>query len=233
MRGRVIPIVLVHGSGHTHESFSAQTAALGCDAVSLPGHPEGEVLSSVGDCAAWLAKYLQWKGSERAIVGGNSLGGAIAIEFALRYPQRTAGLILLGTGARLRVAPKIFEMIDSRWPDCIDDLVGFSLAAGADQSLRESVRHWHELVGRRTTRRDYQNCDEFNAMDRIASIRARTLIVVGSEDRMTPVKYSEYLRDNIGGSELAIVEGAGHMAHAERPDEVNALIRSMFADAPA
>lgn len=227
------PIVLVHGSGHTHESFDAQVAALGCDAVSLPGHPEGEALASVGDCAAWLAKYLRWKGVDRAIVGGNSLGGAIAIEFALRYPEQTAGLILLGTGARLKVAPMIFEMIDSRWPDCVDDLAGFSLAPSADPSLRTRVRDWHLLVGRRSTRRDYQDCDEFDAMDRVASIRARTLILVGADDKMTPQKYSAFLRDKISGSEMAVIEGAGHMAHAEKPEAVNERIRAAFAESLA
>jgi pimeloyl-ACP methyl ester carboxylesterase len=233
MRRPVIPMVLIHGSGHTHESFDAQVAAFGCDAVSLPGHPEGEALASIGDSAAWLAKYLRWKGTDRAIVGGNSLGGAIAIEFALRYPERTAGLLLVGTGARLKVAPTIFEMIDSRWPDCIDDLVGFSLAAAADPSLRAQVRAWHELVGPRSTRRDYENCDEFDAMGRVASIRARTLIVVGAEDKMTPQKYSAYLHDKIAGSELAVIDGAGHMAHAEKPGAVNEQITAVFSDSVA
>lgn len=233
MRRRVTPMVLVHGSGHTHDSFAAQAAAFGCDAVSLPGHPEGEALGSVGDCAAWLAKYLRWKGADRAIVGGNSLGGAIAIEFALRYPEQTAGLVLIGTGARLKVAPMIFEMIDTRWPDCTDELVGFSLSAAADPSLRARVRDWHVLVGPSSTRRDYQNCDEFDAMERVASIRARTLILVGAEDKMTPQKYSAYLHDKIAGSELSVIEGAGHMAHAEKPEAVNDRITAFFSESLA
>ena len=229
----MVPLVLVHGSGHTHESFAAQAEALACDAVSLPGHPEGDALGSVGDCAAWLAKYLRWKGADQAIVGGNSLGGAIAIEFALRYPELTAGLVLIGTGARLKVAPAIFEMIDARWPACIDDLVAFSLSPSADASLRDRAKRWHEVVGNRSTRRDYQNCDEWEAMDRVASIKAKTLVIVGAEDRMTPPKYAAFLNEKIDGSELAVIDGAGHLAHAERPDAVNARIRQVFAEALA
>lgn len=226
----MIPLVLVHGSGHTHESFDAQAAALGCDAVSLPGHPEGEALTSVGDCAVWLARYLRWKGADQAIVGGNSLGGAIALEFALRYPEQTAGLVLIGTGARLKVAPAILESIDARWPQCVDDLVASSLAPSAGAALRERVKGWHLLVGKHSTRRDYQNCDEFDVMDRIAAIRARTLVVVGALDKMTPQKYAAFLHERIASSELAIVEGAGHLAHAEKPAEVNARIRAAFAE---
>jgi len=230
MRARVIPMVLVHGSGHTRATFDAQVAAFECDAVSLPGHPEGEALASVGDCAVWLAKYLRWKGVSQAIIGGNSLGGAIAIEFALRYPDATAGLVLLGTGARLKVAPQIFQMIDERWPECIDDLVGLSLATDAPAPLRERIKSWHAEVGQRSTRQDYADCDAFDAMDRVASIRARTLVIVGSADAMTPPKYASFLQQRIAGSELALIEGAGHLAHAEKPEAVNDRICAVFAD---
>jgi pimeloyl-ACP methyl ester carboxylesterase len=228
----MLPLIFIHGSGHTHDSFAAQLDAFSnADAVSLPGHPEGAPLESVGDCAVWLSKYLRWKNADRAIVGGNSLGGAIAIEFALRYPENTAGLILIGAGARLRVTPEIFQMIDERWPDCIDTLAKWSLAAGAPDELRAQVKSWHLTVGQGSTRRDYANCNAFDAMERIGSIRTKTLIVVGSADEMTPVKYSHFLHEKIAGSALTIVDGAGHLAHAERPDVVNTSIRETFAAA--
>jgi pimeloyl-ACP methyl ester carboxylesterase len=225
------PLVFVHGSGHTHESFADQVAEFAnADAVSLPGHPEGQSLLSIADGAVWLAKYLQWKGTGKAIVGGNSLGGAIALEFALRYPERTAGLVLLGTGARLKVSPEIFAMLDDDWPDCIDTISGWSLSADAPAELRIRLREWHLAVGQATTRQDFTNCNGFDVMDRLASIDTRTLIVVGSEDKMTPPKYSRFLHEKIAGSRLAIIEGAGHLAHAEKPQAVNELIRAAFDD---
>ena len=227
-------MVFVHGSGHTHESFADQVAAFAsADAVSLPGHPEGRPLSSVGDCAAWLAKYLQWKGTGKAIVGGNSLGGAIALEFALRFPERTAGLVLLGTGGRLKVSSEIFAMLDDKWPDCIDTIAGWSLAPDAPAELRTRLREWHLIVGREATRQDYANCNAFDVMDRLASLDVKTLIVVGSVDEMTPPKYSRFLNEKIAGSRLAIVDGAGHLAHAEKPQAVNELIHATFDDVPA
>src|ERR1700730_5943932 len=230
----MLPIVLVHGSGHTHESFAAQVAAFAtADAVSLPGHPEGQALTSVGDCAEWLAKSLQSKGTRKAIVGGNSLGGAIALEFALRFPERTAGLVLLGTGGRLKVSSEIFAMLDDKWPDCIDTIAGWSPAPDAPAELRTRRREWHLIVGREATRQDYANCNAFDVMDRLASLDVKTLIVVGSVDEMTPPKYSRFLNEKIAGSRLAIVDGAGHLAHAEKPQAVNELIHATFDDVPA
>src|SRR5215472_10266090 len=97
-------MLMVHGSGYTDDSFRAQSEALPeADALSLPGHPEGQALKSVGELAAWLERYVRWKQVGPAVIAGNSLGGAIGMEWALRYPADVAGLVLIGTGARLRV----------------------------------------------------------------------------------------------------------------------------------
>jgi pimeloyl-ACP methyl ester carboxylesterase len=224
-------LVYVHGSGHIYESFRDQLAAFqGSDAVSLPGHPEGRALTSVADGAVWLSKYLRWKGAGTAIVAGNSLGGAIAIEWALSYPSNVAGLILLGTGGRLKVNPKIFDMIDNDWPGCVDSLVDYSVSGIASTELRQRLRDWHLTVGQASTRQDYANCNEFDAMDRLHGIHAPTLIVVGVDDQLTPVKYAKFLNERIAGSQLEIVDGAGHMAHAEQPSTVNRLIQARFGE---
>jgi len=223
-------LVLIHGSGYTHDSFREQTAAFPeADATSLPGHPEGQALASVGEIADWLERYVRWKDRGPAVVAGNSLGGAIAMEWALRYPADAAGLILIGTGARLRVSQRIFELIDDRWPASIKTLVDFGLGPRASAELRSRACEWHRIVGQKSTRTDYAACNEFDAMDRVADINAPTLIVVGSEDKLTPPKFSRYLNEKIASSSLLEVEGAGHLVMAERPDIVNRAIRDFQA----
>jgi pimeloyl-ACP methyl ester carboxylesterase len=220
-----LPLLYIHGSGCTEDSFRAQSEAFsGSDPVSLPGHPSGEALESVEAHAAWFARYVQWKHAGRAVVAGNSLGGAITLRWALEFPDQAAGLILIGTGARLRVSPQIFEMIDQRWPDCIDVLSGMALAPDAPAALRDRFRQWHLGVGRLTTRLDYAACDRFDAMGDLGRIKIPTLIIAGSLDKMTPPKFSQYLHEQIAGSTLTIIEGAGHLVMAERPAQVNAAI---------
>ena len=224
------PLLYLHGSGHTQDSFRAQVEAFpGSDALSLPGHPSGQALNSVVQCADWLARYLEWKRSDRAVVAGNSLGGAIALQWALDRPEQAAGLILIGTGARLRVSPDIFKMLDEDWPACIDTLTDWAVASAASVELRERIKGWHHTVGRDSTRADYAACNEFDVIDRLAEINVPALIIVGADDRMTPSKYSVFLNDHLKNSALEIVPGAGHVVMGEKPEQVNSAISAFIS----
>jgi pimeloyl-ACP methyl ester carboxylesterase len=217
-------LLYIHGSGYTEDSFRAQAAAFaGSDAVTLPGHPGGEAFETVEEASAWFARYVGWRHAGRAVVAGNSLGGAIALRWALDFPDQAAGLILIGTGARLRVSPRIFQMLDD-WPGSVPSLVDLALAPDAPAQLRERVTSWHLAVGQQTTKRDYAACDRFDVMHELASLQAPTLILVGSLDQLTPPKYALYLHEHIAGSKLSVIDGAGHIAMAERAVEVNGLI---------
>lgn len=226
-------MLYLHGSGYTQDSFAAQAAAFtGSDALSLPGHPGGEALESVEESASWFARYVDWKHAGRAVAVGNSLGGAIALRWALDFPEQVAGLVLIGTGARLRVSPQIFQMLDERWPACIETLTDLALSPSASAELRSRTREWHELVGVESTRRDYVACDKFDVIQELATLHTPTLIIVGSLDQLTPPKYATYLHDRIAASTLSIIEGAGHIAMAERPAEVNAAIGRFLRSLP-
>jgi pimeloyl-ACP methyl ester carboxylesterase len=72
---------------------------------------------------------------------------------------------------------------------------------------------------------DFLCCDKFDIMTRVQDIKVPTLIICGTEDIMTPPKYSEFLAAKIPGSKHVLVEGAGHSIALEKPDEVNKVIR--------
>lgn len=223
-------LLYIHGSGCTEDSFRAQADAfLGSDAVTLPGHPGGEAFETVEEASAWFARYVEWRHAGRAVAAGNSLGGAIAIRWALDYPEQVAGLILIGTGARLRVSPAIFKMLDEDWPACVSALAKGELGPNASPELRERVAGWHREVGREAMRRDYGACDRFDVMTELAELQIPTLVIVGSADQLTPPKYAAYLHEHIAGSQLAVIEEAGHLAMTERPLEVNAAIAAFLA----
>jgi len=119
-------------------------------------------------------------------------------------------------------------MLDERWPACAADLVALALAPGAAAALRARAIACHLTVGQQTTRSDYAACDAFDVRADIRSLSSPVRIIVGSEARMTPRKYADFLNAHIARSELAVIEGAGHLAMAERPREVNAAIEAFL-----
>jgi pimeloyl-ACP methyl ester carboxylesterase len=76
---------------------------------------------------------------------------------------------------------------------------------------------------------DYAACDAFDVMERLEEIRCPTLAICGTADRLTPLKYSVYLRDHTPGAELVLVDTAGHMVMLEKPEVVARAVFEFIA----
>ena len=149
------------------------------------------------------------------VLGGHSMGGAIALEFALRYGGRLAGLILVGTGARLRVAPEILTGIQNDIEGTTALLAEWAHGEHVDPNLQRIYLRRLREVDPQVLAGDFLACDAFDRRADVAAITVPALILCGDADRMTPVKYSQFLAEQMPGAQLIIVPGAGHMAMLE------------------
>jgi pimeloyl-ACP methyl ester carboxylesterase len=220
-------IIFVHGSGAYKDIWRYQTEYFrDSHAVNLPGHPHGQTLGSVAECADWLRKYVEGRGSKDAILGGHSLGGAITLTYALRYPQELKGIIVISSGARLRVHPMILascqEAVEGnlqQWYQMIEEIYRLT-----PDDYRQEVVEKQKAIGPAVMLNDFLACDKFDIMDRVQQIRLPALIICGELDAMTPVKYASYLATKIANSRLVIIPQATHLAIAEKPEAVNKAI---------
>ncbi|NOG48044.1 MAG: alpha/beta fold hydrolase [Chloroflexi bacterium] len=112
---------------------------VGCLAVDLNGHYKsaGDGHADMAGHADDLAALLDALGIDRAIVCGHSMGGAVALTFAIQHPDRMLGMALISTGARLRVNPEILRRAEHD-PDSLDAFLLDYLWAG-DPSKRGSA----------------------------------------------------------------------------------------------
>jgi pimeloyl-ACP methyl ester carboxylesterase len=191
-------------------------------AVDLPGHGKtgGAPLPDMAAYAEALHAWADALGLSRFVLAGHSMGGAIALEYALRHGGRLAGLILLSTGARLRVSPTILAGIQADFGATVDLLVRSMYGEGADANLlRLGARRLRE-VKPEALHADFAACDAFDRRADVARIAVPTLILCGDNDVMTPLKSSEFLREQISGSQLVVIPGAGHMAALQQPQVV-------------
>jgi pimeloyl-ACP methyl ester carboxylesterase len=156
------------------------------------------------------------------------MGGAIALQAALSRIGGLEALILAGTGAKLKVSPAIFNGIAARFKEFAPELVEWMMAKAADPALREDVTRDVLSTKPSTFASDFRACDAFDVRGRLGEINVPALVVVGDDDRLTPLKYSEFLATNLRGAVLKILRGAGHIAMLEKPAEMNNVIASFL-----
>lgn len=224
-------LVFVHGAGSSSLSFYYQLRHFrNSKAIDLPGHPVGKPCTSIEGYVEWVRGFNTARRYKDVILCGHSMGGAIALRYALLYPEELRGLILMGTGAKLRVHPDYLEQCrepgenNSRWMEHQK-----SYYKGVESDIYQVLVRRAAEIGPSVELNDLLSCDRFDVMGEVDQIKLPTAIISGSEDQMTPVKYSEYLAHNIPGARQEVVPGANHFVQLQKYQQVNAKIESFLA----
>jgi pimeloyl-ACP methyl ester carboxylesterase len=220
-------LVFVHGAGNTGRVWYYQTKYFpDSDAVTLPNRSGDKPFASIEQYAEWLHDYIQGRGYQKPVIIGHSMGGAIAQRYALDYPDELSGLVLIATGARLRVRPDFLQAMENALdasPEEARKLVE-PFYSTVPEEVREMIVNDVVSIGVAARLNGFRCCDRFDVMDKVHLIKVPTLVISGTEDVMTPLKYARYLVDKIEGARLVVIEGATHFVFLERPEEVNRAI---------
>jgi len=225
-QGSNCAIIFIHGAGGSHKHWTQQTAELGKNfltiAVDLPGHgdSESEPFDQLEGYSNFLYDFAERVLGTKFVLASHSMGGAIALDFALRFPSQLSGLVLIGTGARMRVTPRIMEIFapGKSFPEF--NTFTNSAVANSEVFIQAGIDpiYYH----------DFLFCDGFDYMDRIKYIGTPTLVIGASEDPIKPPRCSQYLAARIPNSQLVIIEQAGHLMMLEKPQQVNAHIEQFI-----
>jgi pimeloyl-ACP methyl ester carboxylesterase len=223
-------LVFIHGAGESSLLWDAQVAGLleraNTVALDLPGHgrSSGSARQTVPGYAALMVDFITAIAAPNPIPCGLSMGGAVTQQLLLEHSAHFRAGIIVSSGARLKVLPSLFDMIDTSMRTYVDmiDRLGFSEktpAAVKQPFLEESLKASPHVV-----QGDFRACDGFDAMQRVRAIRVPVLVISAEDDKLTPPKYSEFLERHIPITTRAHILNAGHFVPIEKPLEVNAAI---------
>jgi len=163
--------------------------------------------------------------AEKMHLVGLSMGGRIARNVALHYPDRLHTLTLVSTtpGFDALSADEVRRFVTERktsTPEGMRRLLGSRARPGAFEELTESLSLLHEESYRKTLEASV-------AQDRgapLENIRVPTLVIAGDEDTVYPPALAREVARRIPGARLVMVEGAGHLVNLEQPERFNQLV---------
>ena len=222
--GAASDLIFIHESGGCHQSWPAEImeiSAANVYVLDLPGHgySGGDGAHEIAPYAACVEAVVEALGLSSVVLCGHSLGGAITLQLALESPPWLSKIVLVGTGARLRVNPAILEEIQRDFAGAVEMMGAFIYGPNPDEALKARARETLlELSSAEVMRGDFIACDRFDVMDDLEKICVPTLVVAGSHDLLTPLKYSSFMAAGIKGAQLTTIEGAGHAMAQERPE---------------
>ncbi|HEU0304278.1 MAG TPA: alpha/beta fold hydrolase [Gaiellaceae bacterium] len=234
LRGAGSPLLLVQGLGYPRWGWEPVVDGLaerflvclydnrGIGESDVPAGPY-TVPQLAGDALA----VLDAAGIEQAHVVGTSLGGMVAQELALTYPDRVERLVLVCTTPGVRGVPmpeqtvRLMAEAPSLAPDvALRRFVENALAPGAPAELVDEITRrrlesppdpagWAAQAGAAMS---------FDALDRLGELSAPTLVLHGTEDAVVDPANADLLAAGIPGARLELFEGCGHLFMWEQPD---------------
>ena len=228
-QGRGLPLVMLHGMMGVPENWKGVFPHLPetCRAVALrfPFFEDGVELNSVPAVAAYAEGYMDQAGIDSAVLCGNSLGGHVALDLAMKDPRRVRGLILTGSSGLFErtfgsVTPHpprewVYEKVSEIFYDkshATDELVDWVIQIIAE---RQNVRDLVKIA--KSAKRD-------NVAERLKQIRCPVLLLWGRQDEITPPNVAEEFHQRLPNSELVWQDHCGHTPMMEYPRQFGEIV---------
>ncbi|WP_417518057.1 alpha/beta fold hydrolase [Minwuia sp.] len=240
-------VVLIHGAAMSHLAWTLQTRYLahhGKSVLSLDlpgcGETEGEVMDSVEDYAAWIQKVLDTLKVQEAALIGHSMGALIAIEAAGQRPERIRALGLLGVCYPLGVNDAFLAAAKDDLPLAIGLMNDWAHGRRAHLGGFDVPGLW--MVGTDTQviaqakpgvmHKCLSICAAYTGGEKAAAaVTCPTVVVLGQNDQMTPMKLGLKTAAMIDGSQVVQLEDCGHMMMFEQPRKLLRTLEGLLDQA--
>lgn len=230
-----IPLIMLHGLADSWRIFerliSHLPESIHVYAMTQRGHGDSSRPESgygTGDFEEDLVMFMDALGIERAVILGASSGGFPARSFAVSHPERTLGLVLLGSPATLKGIPAVQEIWDSKIsrltdpvdPEFVEEFAKGTLSKPVPREFLEVVLEENLKLPARVWRDTTEGIMSEEFPGTLGRISAPTLIIWGDQDGLLSKRSQEEMAQVIPDSRLVVLREAGHLLYFEDPEGV-------------
>ena len=243
--GDLGPIVVAHGLLMDREMFEPQVEARqpGCRIITWDARCHGQTETTDDPFTYWdladdLTGLLDHLGIKRAVIGGMSQGGFVALRFALKHPERVSALILLGTQAGSEDPDKVATyqvMLDVWQTEGLNDQLAETIAPivlGNEWPGREPwIAKWRQMP-RSLLRPAFEALvGREDIHGRLGEIKAPALVIHGTADAAIDVELAQRMCSDLADCrQLTTIEGGGHACNLTHPKLVNLAVQQFLSD---
>ncbi len=237
-RGKTI--VFVHASGSNGHSWHNQVDGLGAKhspiAMDMPGHARSDGVvgfETVAQYTDFLAAFLDALKIKSAVIAGRSLGGMVALDFAIRHPDRTQAVIAMCAAAKFNIPAERLAALEAVAKGRASQQ--FNNDGYAPKTAKEKIEvireGWGEQVKTdpRVRWTDVKACAAADLRPDLSKIKQPVLVLAGADDTTATVDDARFIAEHIAGARLAAIADAAHNLPTERPAEVNAEIEKFLS----
>ena len=240
-----VPVLLMPGLGDSWRSFEPVLHHLpeSIHAIALTQRGHGDSSQPVEgyrfhDFAADLMAFVDALDVEAAVIVAHSASGFFAQRFAIDHPERTMGLVFIGSPATLRSHPRVREAWDSTIskltdpvdPGFVREMQSGALTQPVPNEFFETLVQEALKVPARVWKAAFEGFLEDDLLGELSHIKVPTLIVWGDRDTIVNRSDQEELAGAIPGSRLLVYSGAGHSPHWEEPDHFASDLASFIQE---
>ncbi len=224
-------LLLIHGAGGASTVWPDVLLGLKtCQTVllDLPGHgrspqPGRRTISHYADA---VTRFIDSQSLSNVLIGGHSMGGAVALELARRELPNLRGLVLIGSSSRLRVGLPLFATLSNDFNQAADMISEWSFAKDAPPGLRQQATESMRVCGSLVTTGDFLACNHFDVTADLEQMALPALIISGTADRMVPHRHSAKTAAAMPQATFQALEGVGHYPMQEKSATVARLIEA-------
>ena len=229
-------VLMVHGAVDNHLVWRYQHAYLEREhtplSIDLPGHgdSQGPPIDNPADFRHFIKAFVDVMDLPPFVFAGHSMGGSMALDYAIHHPEDVKGLILVGAGAHWELSAEHLELWTTDPERAQRENVALLFSKKDLPAPRRRVRQTARRPGPRHLHRRLPHCDRYDLLNKINQITVPTLVAAGDEEEW--LENSREIHASAMNTTFEIIPAAGHAVMIEQPALLNEKIGAYLDSLP-